>query len=69
VGIRVKFYEDLPATVSAPPFAYRRLMPLMLALHVLGFLASLLSNIELTCWIRGFDQHAHVEIECKTQIA
>ena len=42
VGVRVKFYEDLPATFSAPPFAYRRLMPLMLALHALGFLASLL---------------------------
>jgi hypothetical protein len=41
-GVRVKFYEDLPATVSAPPLAYRRLMLLMLALHALGFLASLL---------------------------
>jgi len=59
VGIRVKFYEDLPATVSAPPFAYRRLMPLMLALHALGFLASLLSNRELTCWTKGFD-HMHM---------
>jgi len=39
-GVIVRFYEDLPSAVSAPPSAYRKLMPLMVALHLLGFLAS-----------------------------
>ena len=39
-GVIVRFYEDLPPAVSAPPSAYRKLMPLMVALHLLGFLAS-----------------------------
>jgi len=40
VGVIVRFYEDLPPAFSAPPSAYRKLMPLMVALHLLGFLAS-----------------------------
>jgi len=39
-GVIVRFYEDLLPAVSAPPSAYRKLMPLMVALHLLGFLAS-----------------------------
>jgi hypothetical protein len=39
-GVIVRFYEDLPPAVSAPLSAYRKLMPLMVALHLLGFLAS-----------------------------
>jgi hypothetical protein len=39
-GVIVRFYEEQPPASLIPPPAYRKLMPLMVALHFLGFLAS-----------------------------
>jgi hypothetical protein len=56
VGVIVRFYENLPPAVSAPPSVYRKLMSLMVALHLLGFLAS---QVKLLLARRG----AHVLVE------
>jgi hypothetical protein len=51
-GVIVRFYEDQPPASLIPPPAYRKLMPLMVALHLLGFLASQVKLLLTRCGAR-----------------